>query len=113
MRMLAAALGRSDVNALCERLFRAAVQATVDFFEADRASVKLLFSDAYALGGRFDCQRRGGVRAGRAGRPVSASGAGDPPWPDVAAADVADFVVSLVLDGMRPRDSICPGRGVR
>ena len=27
----------------------------------------------------------------------------DPPWPNVTAAQVADFVVSLVLDGLHPR----------
>jgi len=30
-------------------------------------------------------------------------GTDDPPWPDVTAAQVADFVVSLVLDRLRPR----------
>ena len=36
-----------------EAPFRAAVQATFEFFEADKATVKLLFRDAYALGDRF------------------------------------------------------------
>ncbi|HXX90206.1 MAG TPA: TetR family transcriptional regulator, partial [Acidimicrobiales bacterium] len=34
--------------------FRAAVRATFEFFEADRAVVKLLFRDSYALGDRFE-----------------------------------------------------------
>jgi len=34
--------------------FRAAVRATFEFFESDRAAVKLLFRDSYALGDRFE-----------------------------------------------------------
>jgi len=34
--------------------FRAAVRATLEFFESDRALVKLLFRDCYALGDRFE-----------------------------------------------------------
>ncbi|HVM66892.1 MAG TPA: TetR/AcrR family transcriptional regulator, partial [Acidimicrobiales bacterium] len=37
-----------------EAPFRAAVQATFEFFESDRAVVKLLFRDSYALGDRFE-----------------------------------------------------------
>jgi AcrR family transcriptional regulator len=34
--------------------FRATVQATFEFFEADKAGTKLLLRDAYALGDRFE-----------------------------------------------------------
>lgn len=114
-----------------EALFRQAVQATLEFFEADKAVVKLLFRDAYALGDRFE-KHLGGiyerfvddieayvVRAQDRGTFVAA-----PPrmvafslaaligqlahrrlsTDDGVRADVvADFVVSLVLDGLRPR----------
>ncbi|SON63266.1 putative HTH-type transcriptional regulator YfiR [Mycobacterium simulans] len=110
---------------------KAGVQATFEFFEADKATVKLLFRDAYALGDRFE-KHLGGiyerfiddietfiVAAQERGEVVSA-----PPRmiaytvaalvgqlahrrlstdDDVTAAQVADFVVSLVLDGLRPR----------
>ena len=36
--------------------FRAAVRTTFEFFESDRAVVKLLFRDSYALGDRFEKQ---------------------------------------------------------
>ena len=39
---------------------RAAVQATFEFFEADKATVKLLLRDAYALGDRFE-KHLGGI----------------------------------------------------
>ena len=114
-----------------EALFRTAVQATFEFFEADKATVKLLFRDAYALGDRFE-RHLGGiyerfideietsiVTAQRRGAIVSA-----PPrmvaftlaaligqlahrrlsTDDGVGADVvADFVVLLALDGLRPR----------
>jgi AcrR family transcriptional regulator len=114
-----------------EALFRTAVQATFEFFEADKATVKLLFRDAYALGDRFE-KHLGGiyerfideietsiVTAQQRGAIVSA-----PPrmvafilaaligqlahrrlsTDDGVGADVvADFVVSLALDGLRPR----------
>jgi len=114
-----------------EASFRAAVQATLEFFEADKATVKLLFRDAYALGDRFEkhlggiyerfiddietfivvAQRRGEVVAAPprmvaytlaaligqlAHRRLSTDDG-------VTAAEVADFVVSLILDGLRPR----------
>lgn len=114
-----------------EEPFRTAVQATLEFFEADKATVKLLFRDAYALGDRFEkhlggiyerfiddietfivvAQERGEVVAAPprmvaytlaaligqlAHRRLSTDDG-------VSAAEVADFVVSLVLDGLRPR----------
>ncbi|ORV19081.1 TetR/AcrR family transcriptional regulator [Mycobacterium celatum] len=111
--------------------FRTAVQATLEFFEADKATVRLLFRDAYALGDRFE-KHLGGIYerfiddietfivvAQERGEVVPA-----PPRmvaytlaaligqlahrrlstdDGVTAAEVADFVVALVLDGLRPR----------
>lgn len=37
-----------------ELTFRAAITATIKFFEQDKAAVKLLFRDSYALGDRFE-----------------------------------------------------------
>jgi AcrR family transcriptional regulator len=111
--------------------FRAAVRATFEFFESDRALVKLLFRDSYALGDRFekhlfgiyegfigdieeivaDAARRGiiadypprmvavsvGALVGQIAhrRVVTDDG--------LSAAVVADFVVSLLLNGLLPR----------
>jgi AcrR family transcriptional regulator len=112
--------------------FRTAVQATFEFFEADKATVKLLFRDAYALGDRFEkhlggiyerfiddiesvivvAQQRGEVVAAPprmvaytlaaligqlAHRRLSTDDG-------VTAAEVADFVVTLAFNGLRPRD---------
>ena len=114
-----------------EAPFRAAVQATFEFFEADRALVKLLFRDSYSLGDRFekhlfgiyegfigdieqivaDAERRG-VVVDHPPRLVAVSVAAligqiahrrvvtDDGLP---AAVVADFVVSLLLNGLLPR----------
>jgi AcrR family transcriptional regulator len=114
-------------------LFRATVQATFEFFEADKAGTKLLLRDAYALGDRFekhlssiyerfiDDIESHMVAAQERGKVISA-----PPRmvayslaalvgqlahrrlttdDGVTAAEVADFVVSLVLNGLRPRES--------
>lgn len=116
-----------------EVIFRAAVRATFEFFEADRATVKLLFRDSLALGDRFekhlfgiyerfiadiealiaDAQRRGDLVAAPP-RMVAFSLAaliGQLAYRRLTTDDgvdagvVADFVVSLVLDGLRPRPS--------
>jgi AcrR family transcriptional regulator len=111
--------------------FRAAVRTTFEFFESDRALVKLLFRDSYALGDRFekqlfgiseafisdiekiveDAQRRGLIIDAPA-RMVASSVAAlvgqiahrrlvtDDGLP---AAVAADFVVSLLLNGLLPR----------
>ena len=128
---VAAALGGPAEIVGHEATLRAAVQATLEFFEADKATVKLLFRDAYALGERFE-KHLGGiyerfiddietfvVAAQERGEVVPA-----PPRmvaytlaalvgqlahrrlstdDDVTAAQVADFVVALVFDGLRPR----------
>jgi AcrR family transcriptional regulator len=131
---VAAALAAAGVpaeNAGEEAPLRTAVQATLEFFEADKATVKLLFRDAYALGDRFEkhlggiyerfiddieafivaAQERGQVVAAPA-RMVAytlAALVGQLAHrrlntnDDVTAAQVADFVVALVLDGLRPR----------
>jgi AcrR family transcriptional regulator len=114
-----------------EALARAAVRATFEFFEADKATVKLLLRDANALGDRFEkqigeiydrciddievfivaAQESGEVIAapprmvahtlaalvGQLGQRRLATD------DDVTAAQAADFVVTLVLDGLRPR----------
>jgi AcrR family transcriptional regulator len=116
-----------------EAPFRAAVQATFEFFEADKATVKLLFRDAYALGDRFE-KHLGGIYERFVGDiesiVVAAQQHGEvvvaPPRmiaytlaaligqlahrrlstdDGVTAAEVADFVVMLVLNGLRPRDT--------
>jgi AcrR family transcriptional regulator len=114
-----------------EALFRAAVTGTFEFFEGDKAMVRLLFRDAHSLGGRFE-RHLGGiyerfiddieasiVMAQQRGDIVDA-----PPRmiafsvaaligqialrrlttdDGLDAPVVAEFVVSLVLDGLRPR----------
>jgi AcrR family transcriptional regulator len=121
------AAGEASFRAFLE----ASAQATFEFFEADKATVKLLFRDAYALGDRFE-KHLGGIyerfiddietfilAAQERGEVVAA-----PPRmvaytvaalvgqlahrrlntdDNVTAAQVAHFVVSLVLDGLRPR----------
>jgi len=113
--------------------FRAAVRATFEFFEADRAVVKLLFRDSYALGDRFekhlfgiferfiddieaivrDAQERGMVVeapprmiafsvAALVGQIAHRRVVTDDGLP---AGVVADFVVSLLLNGLLPRRS--------
>jgi AcrR family transcriptional regulator len=111
--------------------FRAAVLTTFEFFESDRAAVKLLFRDSYALGDRFekhlfgiferfitdiaqiieDAQGRGLV-VGAPPRMVAFAVAAlvgqlahrrlvtDD---GVPAAAAADFVVSLLLNGLLSR----------
>jgi AcrR family transcriptional regulator len=111
--------------------FRAAVRTTFEFFESDRALVKLLFRDSYALGDRFenhlfgifeafisdieriveDAQRRGLIIEAPP-RMVACSVAAlvgqiahrRLVTDDGLSADVAaDFVVSLLLNGLLPR----------
>lgn len=111
--------------------FRAAVCATFEFFESDRALVKLLFRDSYALGDRFEKHLFGiyegfiGDIEGIVEDTVKRGLIVDVPPRMVAfavtalvgqiahrrlvtddglpAAVVADFVVSLLLNGLLPR----------
>jgi AcrR family transcriptional regulator len=114
-----------------QEAFRASVRATFEFFEADRDVVKLAFRDALVLDNRFD-RHLAGIYEGfigdieqtieaaqAAGQVVKAPArmiaysvaalvgqlalrrlATDD---GVSAAVVADFVVTLLLDGLRPR----------
>jgi AcrR family transcriptional regulator len=111
--------------------FRAAVRATFEFFEDDRAAVKLLFRDSYALGDRFekhlfgiheefvsdveeiiaDAQRHGRI-IDAPPRMVAFSVAaliGQIAHRRIVTDDgldagvVADFAVSLLLNGLLPR----------
>jgi len=127
---LAASRGRNDKG---WEPFRATVQATLEFFEADKAGTKLLLRDANALGDRFERHLTGiyerfiddiehnMIEAQKRGKVISA-----PPRmvafslgaligqlahrrlttdDGVTAAEVADFVVSFALNGLRPRES--------
>ena len=57
---IAVAMARAGRPDLSWEPFRATVQATLEFFEADKATTKLLLRDAYALGERFE-QHLGGL----------------------------------------------------
>ena len=112
--------------------FRAAVRTTFEFFESDRALVKLLFRDSYALGDRFEKHLFGifeafisDIESDRRLMPSGAACIIDAPPRMVAysvaalvgqiahrrlvtddglsAAVAADFVVSLLLNGLLPR----------
>ncbi|MCL4422022.1 MAG: TetR/AcrR family transcriptional regulator [Actinobacteria bacterium] len=126
------ALASTPASAGPQGPFRAAVQATFEFFEADKALVKLLFRDSYALGDRFEKHLFGiyeefisdievMVRSGQKAGIIA-----DYPPRMVAfaiaaligqiahrrlvtddgleAGVVAELVVSLLLNGLLPRD---------
>lgn len=126
-----AALSSSIAAASADAPFREAVRATFEFFERDRASARLLFRDSYALGDRFE-KHLFGIYEGFIGdievlvdAAVSAGLINDFPPRMVAfsvaaligqiaqrrivtddgldAGVVADFVVSLLLNGLLPR----------
>jgi AcrR family transcriptional regulator len=114
-----------------DALFRASVRATFEFFEADRDAVTLLFRDSLVLGDGFDRHLAGiyeGFIADIEKTIAAAQAAGyviDAPARMIAfsvaaligqlalrrlatddglpAEVVADFVVALLLDGLRPR----------
>ncbi|MHB8670704.1 MAG: TetR/AcrR family transcriptional regulator [Acidimicrobiales bacterium] len=128
---VAGALATLSTGPGSEELLRTAVRATLEFFEADRATVKLLFRDSYALGDRFEKHLFGIYERFIGDIEVLIAGAQDrgeiiaaPPrmvafslaaligqlahrrlaTDDGVGADVvADFVVSLALNGLRPR----------
>jgi AcrR family transcriptional regulator len=126
-----AALADVGERAGGDELLHTAVRATFEFFEADRAAVKLLFRDSLSLGDRFE-KHLGGIyerfideiEAFIIGAQERREVVDAPPRmvafsvaaligqlahrrlstdDGVDAAAVADFVVSLVLDGLRPR----------
>ena len=116
-----------------EAPFRATLRATFEYFEADKATTKLLFRDAYSLARRFDqhlgaiyerfiddiatlitaAQERGEVLAAPPklvaytltaliGHMAHRRLANDD---GVSASEAADFIVTLVMNGLRPRGS--------
>lgn len=115
-----------------EGAFRAVLRATFEFFEAEKATAKLLFRDAYAMDNRFDRQLGGIyerliddieasiIAAQEHGEVVVAQPRmvaytltvliGHLAYrrlttdDGVSAAEVADFVVTLAFDGLRPRE---------
>jgi hypothetical protein len=131
---VAIALAKSGAGfGYAEAPFRATLRATFEFFEADKATTKLLLRDAYALGERFE-QHLGGIYErfidDIATLIVAAQERGDvvaaPPRlvaytltalighmahrrlttdDGISAAEAADFVVSLVIKGLRPSES--------
>ena len=124
-------VGSGDGRRDGEARFRRSVQATFEFFESDRDTVKLLFRDPLLIGDRFD-RHLAGIYEGfiadieksisdaqRAGHVIDA-----PPRmiafsvatlvsglalrrlvtdDGLSAGVVADFVVTMLLDGLRPR----------
>ncbi|HVX19447.1 MAG TPA: TetR/AcrR family transcriptional regulator [Acidimicrobiales bacterium] len=121
----------ADPAATVDDFFRIAVRSTFEFFESDRDTVKLLFRDALAFGDRFE-KHLGGIYerfiTDIEAAIMVARERGDiidlPPRmvaftlasligqlahrrlttdDGVPASAVADFVVTLVLDGLRPR----------
>jgi len=124
-------VGELSTGADGEALFRTSVRATFEFFESDRDVVRLLFQDSLVLGDRFDRHLAGlyeGFISDIETTIEAAQAAGyvieAPPrmvafsvaalvsqlalrrlqTDDGLSADVvADFVVTLLLDGLRPR----------
>ena len=125
------AMGALPAATTGEDFFRAGVQATFDFFEADRDAVKLLFRDALVLEGPFDRHLAGiyegfigdietTIEAAQASGHVVRAPARMVAFSVAALVSqlalrrletddgvptsvVADFVVTLLLDGLRPR----------
>lgn len=114
-----------------EQALRTAVRATFEHFEDDREATRLLFRDSYALGGRFEShliriyegfiddleatiaagQREGLIRDTPSRMVAFALAAliGQMAYrrlttdDGLSARDIADFIVTLVMDGLRPR----------
>jgi AcrR family transcriptional regulator len=130
---VAVALAKSGTQfGFAEAPFRASLRATFEFFDANPATAKLLFRDAYALDSRFDKQL-GGVYErfidDIASLVAAAQDRGDvlaaPPRlvaymltalighmahrrlstdDGISAAEAADLVVALVIKGLRPSE---------
>lgn len=129
-RRIASALASTPLEDV-DRALRQAVEATLEFFEEDRAAVKLLFRDSYALGGRFESQLFGIYErfiddlavvlaaAQRQGRLIAvparvaafsvAALVGQLAYRRLTTDDgleasvLAEFVTRMVMDGLRPR----------
>ena len=126
-----AEVGSTNGDTDAEAAFRASVRATFEFFESDRDVVKLLFRDSFVLDQRFD-RHLAGIYEGFIGdieQTIEAAQAAgqviQAPARMIAfsmaalisqlalrrlttddgvpAPVVADFVVTLLLDGLRPR----------
>lgn len=117
--------------ATAEAVFRSSVRATFEFFESDRDVVRLLFQDSLVLGDRFDRHLAGiyegfiaDIETTIEAAQVSGYVIEAPPrlvafslaalisqlalrrltTDDGLSAEVAaDFIVTLLLDGLRPR----------
>ena len=130
---VAVALAKSGTQfGFAEAPFRASLRATFEFFDANPATAKLLFRDAYALDSRFDKQL-GGVYErfidDIASLIAAAQNRGDvlaaPPRlvaymltalighmahrrlstdDGISASEAADLVVALVVKGLRPSE---------
>jgi AcrR family transcriptional regulator len=130
---VAVALAKSGTQfGFAEAPFRASLRATFEFFDANPATAKLLFRDAYALDSRFDKQL-GGIYErfidDIASLVAAAQDRGDvlpaPPRlvaymltalighmghrrlstdDGISAAEAADLVVALVIKGLRPSE---------
>ena len=130
---VAVALAKSGTQfGFAEAPFRASLRATFEFFDANPATAKLLFRDAYALDSRFDKQL-GGVYErfidDIASLVAAAQNRGDvlaaPPRlvaymltalighmahrrlstdDGISASEAADLVVALVIKGLRPSE---------
>lgn len=130
--ILAAVSAVSESNTLdLTSVLGAAIRATFEFFEADKATVKLLFRDSYAMGDRFEkhlfaiyegfitdladliseAQRRGEIVdaspqiiafsiAALVGQLAYRRLTTDD---GIDASVIAEFVVNMLLDGLRPR----------
>jgi AcrR family transcriptional regulator len=130
---VAVALAKSGTQfGFAEAPFRASLRATFEFFDANPATAKLLFRDAYALDSRFDKQL-GGVYErfidDIASLIAAAQNRGDvlaaPPQlvaymltalighmahrrlstdDGISSSEAADLVVALVIKGLRPSE---------
>ena len=130
---VAVALAKSGTQfGYAEAPFRASLRATFEFFDANPATAKLLFRDAYALDSRFDKQLGGVyerfiddieslIAAAQDRGDVIAAPARLVAYmltalighmahrrlstdDGVSAAEAADLVVSLVIKGLRPSE---------
>jgi AcrR family transcriptional regulator len=130
---VAVALAKSGAQfGYAEAPFRASLRATFEFFDANPATAKLLFRDAYALDSRFDKQLSGiyerfidDIESLIAAAQDRGDVVAAPPRlvaymltalighmahrrlstdDGVSAAEAADLVVALVIKGLRPSE---------